>query len=188
MIDNEDSVQLSEYCFSMCETLKMVVQGANAGDLDDSATVAIKDLERCADRPWLCLLTKSSNFRLTRELERTLRRGANSPQTKYNKEKVEGYKLEIQQILQALHAPRNENSVAESVIPVAQGHSDSIATTPAAESGMSLPHPFVNLPLNVNYGSIHPHFLIQQHSRLASDQTLVHPSRPPLPYRVGLCE
>lgn len=49
MINNEDSVQLSEYCFNMCETLETAIQGKKADDLGESVKVALKDLERYAD-------------------------------------------------------------------------------------------------------------------------------------------
>jgi len=44
MINNEDSAQLSEYCFNTCETLKITIQGKNADDLDESVRVALEDL------------------------------------------------------------------------------------------------------------------------------------------------
>ena len=61
--------------------------------------------------------------------------GTNSPHTNYDKEKVEGYKLEIQQILGTLNAPGtppDESSMAETT--------DSADTpiTSAVEYGMTL--------------------------------------------------
>jgi len=77
------------------------------------------------------------------EIERTLRRGANTPHTKYNKDKTEGHKLEIQEILDTLNAPSsslNKNfSVGECdphSTPV-DSHHDT-ATTPVSDSGTSL--------------------------------------------------
>ena len=49
MIDDEDSVQLSEYCFNVCNELKTVMQGRNADSLDESVRVALEDLGRCVD-------------------------------------------------------------------------------------------------------------------------------------------
>ena len=49
MIDDKDSVQLSEYCFNVCEVLKTAVQGRNADSLDESVRVALEDLERWVD-------------------------------------------------------------------------------------------------------------------------------------------
>ena len=67
--------------------------------------------------------------------------GTNSPRIKYNKEKVEGCKLEIQQILSTLNAqrtPPGENSAAESTDP------SGTLITSAAEGGMSLVIPQFN--------------------------------------------
>lgn len=49
MIDNSDSVQLSEYCFNMCEALEPAIEGRNADDLNESVRRAFEDLERCVD-------------------------------------------------------------------------------------------------------------------------------------------
>lgn len=47
MIDDKDSMQLSEYCFNVCEVLKTVVQGRSADSLNESMRGALEDLERC---------------------------------------------------------------------------------------------------------------------------------------------
>ena len=47
MIDDEDSVQLSGYCFNACEMLKTVVGGNSTDDLGESVRMALGDLERC---------------------------------------------------------------------------------------------------------------------------------------------
>jgi len=58
LIDDKDSVQLSEYCFSVCEVLKTVLQGRDVESLDESVRAALEDLERCADRSHsVCSLT-----------------------------------------------------------------------------------------------------------------------------------
>jgi len=49
MIDDKDSVQLSEYCFGVCRELKTVIQGRNVDTLDESARAALQDLGRCVD-------------------------------------------------------------------------------------------------------------------------------------------
>ena len=49
LIDNKDSVQLSEYCFNMCETVKTAIRGKGIGDLSESVRTALKELERCVD-------------------------------------------------------------------------------------------------------------------------------------------
>ena len=43
-IGNEDSVQLSEYCFNMCEALKIVTQGVY---LSEFMRTKLEELERC---------------------------------------------------------------------------------------------------------------------------------------------
>ena len=47
MVDDQDSVQLSEYCFNVCEVLKTVIQGKNTDDLDEPVRMALGEMERC---------------------------------------------------------------------------------------------------------------------------------------------
>ena len=49
MIDNEDSVQLSEYCFNVCAVLESAIQGKDVGNLNKYVRMALGDLERCVD-------------------------------------------------------------------------------------------------------------------------------------------
>lgn len=49
MIDDEDSVQLAEYCFSVCGMLDTVAQGSDTDDLDQSVRTGLGGLERCVD-------------------------------------------------------------------------------------------------------------------------------------------
>ena len=105
LIDNKDSVQLSEYCFNVCETVKTAIRGKGTGDISKSARIALKELERCVDSFQPCQLTTTSNFRFTSEIERTLRRWADAPHTEYNDKEVRSHKLEIQRILGVLTAP-----------------------------------------------------------------------------------
>jgi hypothetical protein len=56
MIDDENSGQLSEGCFSICEALKTAVQGKNADDLNESVKMALEDSKRCVDWSWPCPL------------------------------------------------------------------------------------------------------------------------------------
>jgi len=44
MVDNKDAVQLSEYCFNVCEVVKTAIQGKNTDD--ESVRMALKDLGR----------------------------------------------------------------------------------------------------------------------------------------------
>jgi len=104
LIDDKDSVQLSEYCFNVCEVLKTVTLGRDVDSLDESVRVALKDLERCVDQS-RSVCSSPSNSRVTGEIERTLRRGANMPRVKHNRGKVEGHRLKVQEILDTLNAP-----------------------------------------------------------------------------------
>lgn len=75
------------------------------------------------------------------EIERTLRRTASTPHTKFNREQVEGLKLEIQQILGVLNAAAtlpDDNIVVESATKVAEdGSCCGTPATTAAKSGAS---------------------------------------------------
>lgn len=46
MTDNDDSVQLSEYCFNICQVLETAVRGKDVGDFNRYARMALEDLER----------------------------------------------------------------------------------------------------------------------------------------------
>lgn len=48
-MDDEDSVQLSEYCFDACEALKTVIQGKNVDDINEPVREALEDLGRYVD-------------------------------------------------------------------------------------------------------------------------------------------
>ena len=45
MISDNDSVQLSDHCFSVCEALKAMIQGRTS-DFDESAKAGLEKLER----------------------------------------------------------------------------------------------------------------------------------------------
>jgi hypothetical protein len=83
------------------------------------------------------------------EIERTLRRGANMPHIKYNKDKVEGYKLEIQVILGTLNAPsspldENLNVGERAAARLASVNPHDTVTASVFESGTSLaPHSLI---------------------------------------------
>jgi len=50
MINNEDSVLLSEYCFNVCQTLETTIQGMGADDLNESVRTGLEDMGRCVYR------------------------------------------------------------------------------------------------------------------------------------------
>ena len=75
------------------------------------------------------------------EIERILRRGASTPHAGYNKEKVEGYKLGIQEVLGILNASNspfdgtlNASEHSTSLAPIDSHHT---ATASVSESGTS---------------------------------------------------
>ena len=49
MTDDKYVVQLSEYCFNVCETLKNTIKGKNLSDLSEPEKIVVDDLERCVD-------------------------------------------------------------------------------------------------------------------------------------------
>ena len=105
MIDNKESVRLAEYSFSVCEKLDAAIQGKKGEALDGPVRMALEDSKRCVDLPWPYPLTVPNHeSRIMRGIEQTLRRGMNTPHTKYNTERVEGHMLEIQRILTTLGA------------------------------------------------------------------------------------
>ena len=101
---HEESVQLSDYCFEVCEALKVTIQEENADHLSAFARMALQDVGRCVSPglscPYPCL---NCNSRSMREIERTLRTGASMPGIKYDRGKIEGEKQEIQRILDVLN-------------------------------------------------------------------------------------
>ena len=145
-IGDKDSIQLTEYCFSMCEALKTAICGREVDDLPKSVKAALKDAERCVCVPnnlSSCLLTISNNFRATREIDWTLRRGETTSQSKRHKQKIERHVREIEQILSTLNLLRSPRGEGPSVLETSPSmmsidlHDDT--TTSVAESGMSTP-------------------------------------------------
>lgn len=81
-----------------------------------------------------------TNYRLTREVEKTLTRGVSTPDSKHNK-KVERYKREIREILDVF-GPQSSTlggnlGVSESTTLAASVVSGDATTTSLVESGMS---------------------------------------------------
>jgi len=146
IIDSKDSVQLSEYCFSICEAVKTVVQGKNTDDLDESVRVALEISERCVYWPWPCPLTIPNNpSRVIRETERTLRRVENTLHTKYN-ERVATHTPEIRQMLGTPNTLSfGQNLGVGERAPILAPFDT--ATTPVSENGMPLaPHGMLIAP------------------------------------------
>ena len=102
MIDNKDSVRLSEHCFDVCEKVQKTIHGTNASDLGELEKMVLEDLERYVDQSWL-LAVPNDFGRNMREIERTLMEVADLPHTKYNRGKVESHMLKIQQAVGILY-------------------------------------------------------------------------------------
>lgn len=51
MITDKDSMELSDYCFNVCEALNTAIRAKKKGGLNESARVSLEDLARCVDRP-----------------------------------------------------------------------------------------------------------------------------------------
>ena len=51
MIDDDDSVKLSDYCFSVCEALNAAIKEKTKDGLNGSARLGLEDLERYRDCP-----------------------------------------------------------------------------------------------------------------------------------------
>jgi len=49
MANNKDSVELSEYCFNVCEVLKTVIHGKDPDDLSEPVRTGLEDLGRYVD-------------------------------------------------------------------------------------------------------------------------------------------
>ena len=135
MANNKNSAKLSEFCFEMCETLKIAIQGRNADEFSKSMKVALAEIERCVHYLKSCLLPTSGDIRRVRDIERILSKKADAPRRGYPKERIDSNRVEIQQILHALTAPSSPHD--ESTISVVPVHSGGTATTSSAESGTS---------------------------------------------------
>lgn len=51
MITDKDSIQLSYYCFNVCEVLKMTIRDEKTDDLSESAREALEELKQCVHWP-----------------------------------------------------------------------------------------------------------------------------------------
>ena len=156
--------------------LNTAVQGRNGDDLDESVREALQGLGRCVDQS-RSVHSFPSNHRVTEEIERTLRRGANTPRTKNNKSKAKGQKVKLktQEVLDPRDAPN---------IPVDPIDSHGIATASIPESGASFIPAFSDI---VERQSLPP-FQLQYSSLRAFGQTHICSARSPLPDRGDLLE
>ena len=141
MITDDYSVQLSDYCFGVCEALKDAIQEM-AGDLNESSRTTLENLERCVDLAFVCPHPYIiSGSRATCDIERIIRTGASRSGIQYDKGKIEERKLEIEQMLNALSTHRSslvgERSVDHRAPQSIDVDSRSNAVTSVSHSGRS---------------------------------------------------
>ena len=133
-----------------------------------------------------------SDSRITSEIERTLRGGADMPHIEYNKSKLEGYGLEIQKILATLNAPTSpldENpDASEHVSHLAPVSPHSNTTALVLGSGTLLAPPSLILCGRLITPWPFPPLQLQHSSLWTFGQTRVHSGRTSLPDRGGLLE
>ena len=114
-----------------------------------------------------------NNSRVMCEIKRTLGRGASTPLIERNKDKVEGHKMEIQGILDALGAPSSHLGqtihAGRRAANLAPPDPHDATTIPAPESGMSLAQSSQILYMV----PIVPYFSTQHSSLWTFDQTRV---------------
>ena len=111
-------------------------------DLGEFARTALEDVEGCVNRTFACLPPWLNNdSRVICEIEETLRMSASAPHVEYDKGEIEGKKLKIRQILDALNTQSsslngNEDTVRRTLQPLPL---DSLNTskTSASENGES---------------------------------------------------
>ena len=99
----KETVQLSDYCFDVCEALKATIQ-ENTDDLGEFATTALGDVGKFVN----CTLARfppflNCNYSVICEIERILKMGTSPARVGYDKGLIEGEKLKIQDILEALN-------------------------------------------------------------------------------------
>ena len=100
----KETVQLSDYCFDVCEALKATIQEENADDLGEFATIALGDVGRYVGCTLACLPPfLNSDYSVICEIERTLKTKASLPHVEYDKGEIERKKLKIQETLDALN-------------------------------------------------------------------------------------
>ena len=100
----KETVQLSDYCFDVCEALKATIQEDNTDDLGEFATTALGDVGRYVSCTLTCLPPfLSSNYSVICEIEQTLKPETSLLHVGYNKGEIKRKKLKIQETLDALN-------------------------------------------------------------------------------------
>ena len=141
---HKETVQLSEYCFDVCEALKATIQEENTDDLGEFATTALGNVGRYVN----CALANlppflNSNLSAICEIEQTLKRATTLPHVGYDKAEIEGKKLKIQETLDALNRHSSSSNGDDSLggrslqSPSLDSHNASM--TSVSDNGRSRP-------------------------------------------------
>ena len=134
----KETVQLSDYCFDVCEALKATIQEENTDDLGEFTTTALGDVGRYVS----CTLARfppflTSNYSVICEIEQTLKRATSLPHIGYDKDEIEGKKLKIQDILDALnrHSSSSDDSLDGPALRSLSFDSRDASMTSVSENG-----------------------------------------------------
>ena len=141
----KETVQLSDYCFDVCEALKATIQEENTDDLGEFTTTALEDVGRYVS----CTLARlnpflNSNCSVICEIERTLKAATSLPHVGYDMGEIERKKLKIQDKLDAVNrqtssSNRDDSSDGRALqSPSLDSHNASM--TSISENGRNWPH------------------------------------------------
>ena len=140
----KETVQLSDYCFDVCEALKATIQEETKDDLGEFAATAIGDVGRYLSCTLACLPPfLKSNYSVICEIEQTLKTATSLPHVGYDKAEIEGKKLKIQDKLDALNRHSSSSNGDDSLdgrslqSPFLGSHDALI--TPVSENGRNWP-------------------------------------------------
>ena len=138
-----ETVQLSDYCFDVCEALKATIQEENTDDLGEFATTALGDVGRYVSCTLACLPSfLNSNYSVICEIERTLKSATSLPHAGYDRAEIEGKKLKIQDKLDALnrHSSSSNGDSLDGHAPRSLSlDSPDVSMTSVSENGRSWP-------------------------------------------------
>ena len=115
MINDDDLVGLAKSCVEICEVLRVGVEGKDIDDLSDPVQKAIADLKKCAHPNDTHSSARRNNgiFSTTNEIEEKVKEHAErhsiirGARARYDKEMIQGWKLEIHTILGVFHVGRS---------------------------------------------------------------------------------
>ena len=112
----KETVQLSDYCFDVCEALKATIKEENKDDLGEFATTALGDVGRYVS----CTLARlppflNSHYSVICQIEQTLKTETSLPHAGYDKGEIERKKLKIQETLDALNRHSSSSNEDDSL-------------------------------------------------------------------------